>query len=79
MRPAIARGVVVSRKSPGAFSLSAGSSRSSRVTASPICRANRVSPDGPPTFLSRRFAAVLSLLVIAVFARASTVMEPSET
>ena len=79
MRFAIALGDVVSRASHGTFSFSVGSLRSSRVTASPVCRMKSVRPEGPPTFVSSRLAAVLSLFEMAAFARASTVIVPSAT
>ena len=46
MVAAIARGLVVSRGSPGSDSLRVGSLRSSRVTSSPSARANCVNPAG---------------------------------
>ena len=48
MSSAIARGLVVSRSSPGVASFRLGSLRSSRVTELPSERANCVKPAGPP-------------------------------
>ena len=74
MSSAMARGLVVSRGSPGVASLRLGSLRSSRVTLSPSERANCVKPAGPPIVCSTRFAAVLSLQSIAAAQRSASVM-----
>ena len=57
----MARGVVVSRSSPGRLLLSSGSMRSRRVVSSPMLRMNFVNASGPPMALSRTLAAALSL------------------
>lgn len=70
----IARGLVVSVTRPGSAEFSSVSQRSSRVTGSPIERANRVTAVGPPSSRSSRLAAVLSLYRIATSASSATVM-----
>lgn len=60
--------------SPGRASLSDVSVRSRRVTLSPMERAKRVMPSGPPMVVSNRFAAVLSLWVRMASHRAEIVM-----
>src|SRR5579863_2917068 len=79
MSLAMARGLVVSRSSPGVDSLRLGSSRSSRVTSSLSERANRVKPSGPPIACTIRFAAVLSLQSIAAAQASASVISPSAT
>jgi len=75
----MASGEVVSRESPGTASLSEGSSRSRRLTASPRERTNPVQPAGPPIEARIRFAAVLSLYSIAAAQRSPKAMPPSWT
>ena len=55
----------MSRLSPGAASFKAGSVRSRWVFVSPIETRNSFSPAGPPKLASSKFAAVLSLSVMA--------------
>jgi hypothetical protein len=68
----IASGVVVSRGSPGAASLSIGSIRSSRVVRSPRRRANAFTAFVPPSKSISRLAAGLSLTVTIASHSAST-------
>ncbi len=75
---AIARGVEVSRGSPGVASLSVGSVRSSRVVSSPLRRRKAVTAAGPPTLASSRLAAVLSLTVTAA-SHSSPTLRPLPT
>ena len=76
IKVAIARGEVVSRRSPDSLSLSVGSFLSRRVIASPHDRANSVTTDGPPNLESSKLAAVLSLTTIAARVKSLTVMKP---
>jgi len=73
----MAAGLVVSRGSPGRASFSSVSRRSSRLTSSPSPRSQRVSPAGPPRLSSIRFAAPLSLRVIAASQSSATVIPPA--
>jgi hypothetical protein len=75
----IARGVVVSRGSPGMFAFNSASVRSSLVMGSPMWRRNCVSATGPPSGWRRIFAAALSLSVTAAAHRSRTLIEPSAT
>jgi hypothetical protein len=59
--PAIARGVLVSRMSPGTPSLISVSYRSISVTSSPRSSSTFSRPSGPPSSRSSRLTAVLSL------------------
>ncbi len=73
MRP-MACGVVMSVVRHGSAELRSGSHRSSRVVRSPSERQNRVIPVGPPSSLSSRLPAQLSLSETAAAHSASTVM-----
>ncbi len=70
----MARGEVVSVTRQGSALLSSGSHRSSRVTPSPIERANRVIAVGPPSSFSSRLPAVLSLKRMVASQSSATVM-----
>ena len=71
----MARGVVVSRSSPGRLLLSSGSKRSRRDTLSSSVRKNAVSAGGPPMPRSSMLAAALSLATTTAAASSRIVID----
>jgi hypothetical protein len=72
----IASGLVVSRGSPGNAVFKVGSSRSRRVRVSPVPRSQTVNASGPPSAVSSRLAALLSLHTIAAAQRSEIDIRP---